>query len=78
MTCCFTNILMDLLVKESFQDFAKFAQIHFNAEPGTSPFSMKTNLQNWNFSEILDFENFEFQVGKTPFSDLKVLCALKR
>ena len=41
-------------------------------KPAGNPFSLQWNPSQWEWSQLLDPANFEWKVGKTPLSDLRV------
>ncbi|KAL5033000.1 hypothetical protein RTP6_001025 [Batrachochytrium dendrobatidis] len=42
---------------------------------GASPFSLSPNISMWQWKQLLDYHEFRWTVGQTPFSDLSVIIA---
>ena len=63
---------MDLLIKEAISDFSSFRLNHLNAAPGASPVSFNLDSSKWDWSQLFDLSSFDWKVGTTPMSDLRV------
>ncbi|KAJ3277800.1 hypothetical protein HDU76_010171 [Blyttiomyces sp. JEL0837] len=46
---------------------------HFSAPAGVSPFSLNLNTSQWDLSQLYNPFEFQWQVGKTPMADLRII-----